>query len=136
MVLNLASTISDIFESVAFLIIGVSVFGLSYKLQSIGFPALIFNFFIILLARFVNITVISLIINLSKIKHVNSSFKTVMWFSGLRGAMGWLISICYRYIKLKEQVWRGIFSHDCDFHCYIDRHIGSLDPSNLESIFG
>jgi NhaP-type Na+/H+ or K+/H+ antiporter len=94
LVKNLASTISEIFESVAFLIIGVAAFGLSYRLQSIGFAALGYNFIILLVARFINISVISLIINLSRMKQIPSSFKTVMWFSGLRGAMGKLISLC------------------------------------------
>ena len=102
LVKNLASTVSEIFESIAFLIIGVAAFGLSFRLQSIGVTALFLNFAILLLARFINISVISLIINLSRVKRVPASFKTVMWFSGLRGAMGRLKSICHRDFELQK----------------------------------
>lgn len=90
----MCSTIADTFESTAFLMIGVSVFAASYPISKIGFLGYFFNFLFLIIARAGNVFLISLIINLTKKKFLNWNFQFILWFSGLRGAMGKLTSIC------------------------------------------
>lgn len=106
---KLSSTVSETFETLAFLIIGISVFGFSYPIQKIGVLTIAVNFVILLFARFVNIYVTSFFINACRIKRINGGFKAVMWLSGLRGAMAFAIAITnsnnkYGYVFLSMTI--------------------------------
>jgi len=106
---KLSSTISETFETLAFLIIGISVFGFSYPIEKIGIGTIVVNFCILLIARYVNIYVTSALINCCRIKRINSGFKAVMWLSGLRGAMAFAIAITnsnnkYGYVFLSMTI--------------------------------
>ena len=109
MIQKLSSAIAEAFESTAFLMIGVSVFALSYPIQKIGLGGYALNFWLLLIARGANIFLVSYIINRGRIKRVSMPFQVVMWFSGLRGAMGELKSFCIGSNKHREAVRIGIF---------------------------
>ena len=68
---KLCSTVSELFEKIAFLIIGVSVFAFEYPLKDIGFLNYFVCFCILLIARFFNIYILSFIINKSKKKYIS-----------------------------------------------------------------
>lgn len=106
---KLSSTISDTFETLAFMIIGISVFGFSYPIEKIGILTLVVNFLILLVARFFNIYVISWFINICKMKRMSNGFKAMLWLSGLRGAMAFAIAISnsnnkYGYVFLSMTI--------------------------------
>ena len=106
---NLSSTISETFESFAFMIIGISVFGFSYPIEKIGALTLLVNFLILLVARFINIFTVSFFINVCRIKRISNNFKAMMWLSGLRGAMAFAIAISnssnrYGYVFLSMTI--------------------------------
>lgn len=74
MIQKLSSTIADVFESIAFLMIGISVFGLSYPYDKIGLIGYTMNFLFLLISRFINIVSVSFLINYFRIKKVNKNF--------------------------------------------------------------
>lgn len=81
-------------ESLAFIFIGVAVFGFQHNLRyplltsSIGYDTIILNFFVMLFARYCSIYGISYILSFWKSTKVSPTFQFVMWFAGFRGAMG------------------------------------------------
>lgn len=85
---NLYKTISENCESLAILIIGISLFGFVKFSESINIYTIISGFLILIIARFVHIFFSSLFIKCSKSGKLNNIFKFIIWFSGLRGAMG------------------------------------------------
>lgn len=115
LLIKLSSTISEAFETFAFMIIGISVFGFSYPIEKIGIFTLFVNFLILLVARFVNIFIVSFFINICRIKRLNFSFMSIMWLSGLRGAMAFAIAIAnsnnkYGYVFLSMTIIFSIIS--------------------------
>ena len=99
LILNKVITaLSDIFESVAFLIIGLSLFTFHFpeisKNEKITFFFFFVNFCFLLISRFINIFVVSAILNFfKKKKKICFKKKILMVFSGLRGAMAFALAI-------------------------------------------
>jgi len=81
-------TVASNFESLAFIFIGLSVFGFEHNLSSIGWDTIILNFLVLLFARYCNIYGVSYILSFFKSTQISPTFQFVMWFSGFRGAMG------------------------------------------------
>jgi len=93
LVLKLSSTVSQLFEDVAFLIIGLSLFGLDHKFDKIDAYVVVQNFFFLFLSRFISVMLVSGIITVLKIKRIGGNFQSVLCLSGIRGAMCRLTSL-------------------------------------------
>lgn len=87
------TAVSDIFETVAFLIIGLSLFTFSFPEKKIGFFFFFANFCFLCFSRFVNVFVVSWILNFFRKKKICWKKKILIWFSGLRGAMSFALAI-------------------------------------------
>lgn len=85
---SLYKTIAENCESLAILIIGVSFFNFVRFDGSLSMYTVLSGFAILLVARFFNVFVSSCIVNCFKIGSISKVFRFVLWFSGLRGAMG------------------------------------------------
>ena len=86
---DLYKTIAENCESLAILIIGISLFGfVRFSSDSINMYTIGIGFVILLISRFVHMFISSCLINCSKAGKINKIFKFILWFSGLRGAMG------------------------------------------------
>lgn len=86
---DLYKTISENCESLAILIIGIALFGfVQFSSDSISFYAILVGFLILLVSRGVHILLSSCLIRCFKAGRVSPIFKFILWFSGLRGAMG------------------------------------------------
>lgn len=94
MVLKFSSTLSQLFEDIAFLIIGLSLFGLTHNFDRIDMFIVIQNFFFLFLSRFVSVLIVSGIVTLLNIKRIGSNFQTILFCSGIRGAMCEFNSVC------------------------------------------
>lgn len=86
---DLYKTISENCESLAILIIGIALFGfVDLSSGSLNFYSLFTGFVILLISRLVHILISSCLINCLGAGRISNIFKFILWFSGLRGAMG------------------------------------------------
>lgn len=85
--------ISEICESISFIFIGVAVFGFNTTWDFFDYVMLPYAFMVILIARYLNIFIMTRLINLKRRPKVNSKTEFIMWFSGFRGAMAFALAI-------------------------------------------
>jgi hypothetical protein len=86
---DLYKTISENCESLAILIIGISLFGfVQFSSDSMTFYTIVVGFLILMVSRGVHILLSSCLIRCFKAGKVSGIFRFILWFSGLRGAMG------------------------------------------------
>ena len=103
---SLYKTIAENCESLAILIIGVSFCNFVRFDGSVSLYAVVSGFIILLVARFFNVFISACIVNVFKIGSIRKTFRFILWFSGLRGAMG-NISYLFKFpilISLKEYI--------------------------------
>ena len=92
-VMRMATTVAKVFEEVAFLIIGIAVFGVAHKYDRIDLGTVLVNFAFLCVSRFLSISVVWGIVSLLRIKRISRNFQTLILLSGIRGAMCWLTSV-------------------------------------------
>ena len=102
------------FENLIFLFIGIGVFGFNLpyrfglilfkliKKRKLGLISFAIIFFTLNFARFINISLNSFLLNLTR-KHnrIDFNYQFLMWFSGFRGAMGKFYFISINLINYK-----------------------------------
>jgi sodium/hydrogen exchanger 8 len=82
------------FETLVFLLIGIGAVGFDLAWSEMGVGLAIFSLTSIFLARYANIELISRVANLYRSKDkITKQWKIAMWFSGLRGAMAYALSL-------------------------------------------
>ena len=116
LMMKLCLTISETFETFAFLVIGVSLFGFTYSSVNIGYPQLMANFLFLIISRFFNIQTVSYIVNKMRIKNINNNFKSIMMLSGLRGAMAFAIAITNSTQEFDGRTWKAQLKK-CTYVC-------------------
>ena len=117
-VLKLSSTVSQLFEDIAFLIIGITLFGVSHKFEKIDLFVVLLNFGFLFISRLVAITIVSCLVNTLKVKNISANFRNLLVFSGIRGAMCFLISLRFGNSKfitfLRGRVFDFVSNYDCN----------------------
>ena len=81
-------------EQIVFLFLGIGLFAFNHPYEKMGWGLILTTFINLNIARFFNITVVSFLVNLSRKEHkINRKLQTVMWLSGLRGAMAYALAL-------------------------------------------
>lgn len=82
------------FETSIFLFIGIGVVGFDLAWSAMGAGLIIFSLIGVFFGRFVNIYLMTRLNNLYRPHHViTKEWMFLMWFSGLRGAMAYALSL-------------------------------------------
>lgn len=82
------------FENLVFLFIGIGVVGYDLAWNEMGIVLAISSILIVIVARFINIKIVSFILN--RYRHDNfikPNHQKAMWFCGLRGAMAYALAL-------------------------------------------
>jgi sodium/hydrogen exchanger 8 len=80
-------------ETLLFLFLGFAVFSFEPDYEDMGAGLFFVMFFMVLLGRFLNIGINTVFLNLFRTHRIPWSFAFVMWFTGLRGAIAFALSI-------------------------------------------
>ena len=105
-VVKMSQTLSQLFEEIAFLIIGISLFGINHNFDKIDFGAVLINFVFLFVSRFFSVMIVWSIVSLLRIKKISCNFQMLLLFSGIRGAMCKLNSFCTCNSKSIPFLWR------------------------------
>jgi solute carrier family 9 (sodium/hydrogen exchanger), member 8 len=88
-------TIAYSAETLVFIFLGIGVFAFDHPMDQIGIGSLILCIINFNVARFLNIQVVTYLVNKSRSEQtqINQKQKFVMWVAGLRGAMAYALAI-------------------------------------------
>jgi len=91
---KLYSTMGTAFENLVFIFMGFGFFTFPISFENVGYALLIFSFVIIIFSRFVQIKLLSTILNNFRTQSkINERFQFVMFYSGFRGAMAFALAV-------------------------------------------
>ena len=82
-------------ETIVFLFLGIGLFTIPTPFKTMGFGMFLTTVLNLNVARFLNIGIVTFLVNLQRSEKSKLHFKTqfVMWFSGLRGAMAYALAL-------------------------------------------
>lgn len=82
-------------EMIVFLFLGIGIFAIPKPFETMGFGTLFCTIINLNIARFLNIAIVTWLVNFQRTPESKINFKTqfVMWFSGLRGAMAYALAL-------------------------------------------
>ena len=87
-------TIAVSAEQIVFLFLGIGVFAFNHPYKEMGWGLVITTILNINFARFLNIFIVSQLVNCSRTDtKLSGKMQTVMWVSGLRGAMAYALAL-------------------------------------------
>jgi solute carrier family 9 (sodium/hydrogen exchanger), member 8 len=88
-------TIAYSAETLVFVFLGIGVFAFDHPMKQIGIGAIVLAIINLNIARFLNILIVSKLVNWARSEKTKISRKQqfVMWISGLRGAMAYALSL-------------------------------------------
>ena len=87
-------TIAVTFEQIVFLFLGMGLFAFNHPYEKMGWGLMITTILNLNIARFLNIMVVSKLVNLSRTEtKLPFKMQFVMWLSGLRGAMAYALAL-------------------------------------------
>lgn len=87
-------TVAVTAEQIVFLFLGIGLFAFNHPYEKMGWGLILTTVINLNIARFFNIIVVSFLVNLSRKEHkINKNMQTVMWLSGLRGAMAYALAL-------------------------------------------
>jgi sodium/hydrogen exchanger 8 len=87
--------VAYISETIVFLFLGIGCFAIDHPISEMGWGLPLWTFINLNIARAINIGVVGLIINCTREKKTRLNWKilTIMWYSGLRGAMAYALAL-------------------------------------------
>lgn len=81
-------------EQIVFLFLGIGLFAFNHPYEQMGWGLVVTTIINLNLARFLNIFIVSAFVNCQRTESkLSPKMKTVMWFSGLRGAMAYALAL-------------------------------------------
>lgn len=81
-------------ETLVFIFLGLGLFALNHPYQEMGAWMVIFTVINLCIARFLNVWIVSWIVNKFRSDHkITGKFKFIMWLAGLRGAMAYALAL-------------------------------------------
>lgn len=88
-------TIAYSAETLVFVFLGIGVFAFDHPMQQIGVGAIFLCFLNLNIARFLNIYIVTKLVNLTRSEKtvITQKQQFVMWIAGLRGAMAYALSL-------------------------------------------
>jgi len=87
-------TIAISAEQIVFLFLGIGLFAFNHPYDQMGWGLVLTTVINLNLARFLNVLVVSSLVNCQRTEtKLDPKFQTVMWFSGLRGAMAYALAL-------------------------------------------
>ncbi|KRX09063.1 hypothetical protein PPERSA_01950 [Pseudocohnilembus persalinus] len=91
---KLYHTLSYSFENLVFLFIGIGFVSFDLAWKECGFTLIFAMFAVIMLSRYINIGLISFILNKNRKKYkITPTYQFFIWYSGFRGAMAFALSL-------------------------------------------
>lgn len=87
-------TIAYSAETTVFIFLGIGLFAFEHPYKEMGILMVVLTILNLKVARFFNVWIVSFFVNKFRNKHkIDNKFKTVMWVSGLRGAMAYALAL-------------------------------------------
>lgn len=81
-------------ETIVFIFLGIAIFAFNHPYEQMGYAIVPLTIINLSLARFLNIGIVTYLVNKSRTTHkINSRHQFVMWLSGLRGAMAYALAL-------------------------------------------
>jgi sodium/hydrogen exchanger 8 len=81
-------------ETLVFIFLGLGLFAFKHPYEETGFCMILFTIINLSIARFLNIWIVSWIVNKFRTEHlITPKLKFVMWLAGLRGAMAYALAL-------------------------------------------
>lgn len=101
-------------ETMVFLFLGIGVFTFSSKYQRVTTSTIIFSLINFNLARFLNIYIVTWIVNRARSEEskVSGKHQFVLWISGLRGAMAYALAMEASHSRIFNDPAKGKYSGD------------------------
>jgi len=87
-------TIATSAETLVFLFLGIGLFAFNHPYEQMGMGLVFTTILNLNIARFLNILIVSWLVNMTRTTNkIGVKLQTVMWISGLRGAMAYALAI-------------------------------------------
>lgn len=130
---SIYSAAGSTFENLSFMFIGIGFFSFNHDWQNLGVMIFVVSFIAITAARFIQIYLLSWIINRFRdTRQITSSFKAILANSGFRGAMAFAIATNATYTYSSDNSGSAILTLTLVYACFTICVLGPIFMSLIE----